>query len=264
MKLPLVIGTLLFAARGLTFTLIDAVDYLYFYTVYDLDVTVFGVGNGYMAPKCKGSGEGGRCNYNEFVNYIQDGTPSATPAYAEVSGDWQFTPGSSANIILASYEILSKSNKEPNSDVYTRLRDGRKTSVGIWNDLGFAVEKGRVTGATKDINIGRHMANVKGVLSAVTEFRRADANTKLLDHLKGRVKDAVWETVDRESKFQQSKWQEIEWEKTVKFNPDMKDPKSELFKEVTYQMNEHFKNAKVITAKTINAKLARTANLCLG
>jgi len=252
----------LLVGQSLCATIIDAADVLYYFSVYELDVKVWGTGSGYVATGCRGSRSDGSCNYTEFVNYLYDGEASNSPVFPEIESSWQFSPGASLAIITTTWNILSESNKEGTSAMYTRLIDGREAKVGIWSDMGFAIEKGRVQGAAKDISIGRHLANVRGILSAVSEFRHADANTRLMDHLRDNVRSVVWETVEREAQYRESNWQEIEWEKTVKNNPDMKDPTSNLFKEVTNQINEHLGKAGVIQAKTINAKAARSLQLC--
>ncbi|KAJ0328215.1 hypothetical protein COL922a_013316 [Colletotrichum nupharicola] len=219
---------------------------LYFYTVYELDVEVFGVGKGYIALGCRGTGTGNRCIYNKFVSYIETGNATPTPTIYDIKSKWEFTLNSITDIMTP-----------------TRLRDGRKTYVGVWTDLGYAVEKGRIVGVTNDISITRHLANINGVLASVAEYRRGDANTKLMDHLKGRVTDVVWETVNREAEYRTNyNWQEIEWEKTIQSNPAMKDPTRELFKEVTYQLERHLRTAESRNANTINAKVASTIKTC--
>ncbi|KAF4906589.1 hypothetical protein CGCF415_v007961 [Colletotrichum fructicola] len=246
------------------YTLIDAADMLYFYTVYELDVEVFGVGKGYIALGCRGTGTGNRCTYNEFVSYIETRSATPTPTIYDIKSKWEFTLNSITDIMTATFEWRSTSINEPKKDDrFRRLRDGRKTYVGVWTDLGYAVEKGRIVGVTNDISITRRLANINGVLASVAEYRRGDANTKLMDHLKGRVTDVVWETVNREAEYRTNyNWQEIEWEKTIQSNPAMKDPTSELFKEVTYQLERHLRTAESRNANTINAKVASTIKKC--
>lgn len=252
----------LLTSQGLAATIIDAADVLYYFSVYELDVQVWGTGSGFVATGCRGSRSGGSCTYTEFVNYLYDGEAANSPVFPDIESSWQFSPGASLAIVSTTWNILSESNKEGSQAMYTRLIDGRESKVGIWSDMGFAIEKGRIEGATKDIQIGRHLANVKGILSAASEFRHADSNTRLMDYLRDNVRGVVWDTVEREAQYRESSWHEVEWEKTVQNNPDMKDPTSNLFKEVTFQINEHFRSADMIQAKTINAKAARSLELC--
>lgn len=262
MRLSFLLTALGLAAQGLGATMIDALDLLYFWTVYDLDVAVYGVGKGYIALGCRGTGADGRCTYNEFLSYVQTGSATPAPTVYDIEVGWTFTPNSVTDIGTATYDWLSQSNKDPGTDKWTRLRDGRKSSVGIWTDMGFAVEKGRVTGATADIEIKRYLANIRGVLEGDFEWRSRQANQGLLDHLKSNLRGLDVTVVDKEGNAVNTKWQEVEWEKTIANNPDMKNPTSELFKEVTFQLNEHFKNQEWRTLKSINGKVAQALRIC--
>ncbi|EQB47723.1 hypothetical protein CGLO_13110 [Colletotrichum gloeosporioides Cg-14] len=93
MKLSLlvaVVGLVSQICAGSDYTLNDAADLLYFYTVYQLDVEVCGVGKSYIALNCRGTGTGNRCTYNAFVSYIETGSVTSAPTIYNITSKWEF------------------------------------------------------------------------------------------------------------------------------------------------------------------------------
>ena len=230
---------------------------LYYWTVYDLDVAVWGVHNGYIATNCLGSGKGKRCSFNEFVNFIVLGDASDKPSYYDMSSDYAMAPGD----VMVIVGTLEDKLKTP-AAAFDRLVRGRRSAVGVWNDLGFAVDKGSVEGAAKDIGVDRLLKNARTVLGAVSEVRASILHSNIRAQLVARVKDVVWQTVQRESAFVGKPWQEIEWEKTVEKYPDMKDPNSRLFKEVTEALDKFYQDKTNAKDLTIKQKVERSIASC--
>ncbi|UNI18136.1 hypothetical protein JDV02_004425 [Purpureocillium takamizusanense] len=100
------------------------------------------------------------------------------------------------------------------------------------------------------------------VRGAVSDVRASILHSNIRKELVARVKDVVWQTVQKESDYVAKPWQEIEWEKTVEKYPDMKDPNSKLFREVTDALDKFYQdkaNAKDLTSKQ---KVERSISSC--
>ncbi|KAH7128939.1 hypothetical protein EDB81DRAFT_764090 [Dactylonectria macrodidyma] len=114
----------------------------------------------------------------------------------------------------------------------------------------------------RDIAIGRHLKNVEMVLGAVSLSRAAQLNSKTLSLLRSNVKNVIWQIVEKESAFVDNKWNEIDWNATIKKNPNMSKPSSSLFKEVTAGLRSlHRNNAAEMAARQ---KVMDMVHLCFG
>lgn len=248
----------LFAPCALAaFDPVEAYEMLYYYTIYDLDVSVWGPKNGYVAPACSGSGDNGRCRFNEFVNFIAFGDAANSPSYYDMGSGYSMAPG---DVMVIVGTLMDKFETAPAA--FSRLIRGRRSAIGVWNDLGFAMDKGAVEGAAKDISISRQLKNAELVLGAVKDVRASILNSEIRKQLISRVKDAVWQTVEQESQFVQKPWQEIEWEKTVAAYPDMANPESQLFKQVTEALNDFYTDKQNAKGLTIQQKIGKTLAGC--
>lgn len=171
-----------------------ALDLLYFYIVYEMDVEVWGVYNGYIGTKCSGSGEKNRCTFAEFVNFVAFGTADSKPSYYDLApSGYSLAPGDVLTITnfprggIKNWKLI-RSNISPT----------RTSAVGIWSDLGFAVEKDRVVGGQKNIDLSRHAKNAELVLGAVSQHRMSLLNPKVYKQLKTNVNNVVWQVANKE------------------------------------------------------------------
>lgn len=230
---------------------------LYYYTVYELDVAVWGVHNGYIATGCIGNGKDNSCTFNEFVNFIAFGEAANSPSYYDMASGYALAPG---DIMVIVGTLRDKFSTVPAA--FERLVRGRRSPIGVWNDMGFAIEKGAIEGAAKDIDITRHLKNAHLVAGAISEVRASILNSAVRKQLVERVKSAVWQTVEKESQYVGKPWQEIEWEKTVEKYPEMKDPNSQLFKDVTEALDDFYQDKANAKGLTIKQKIERTIAGC--
>lgn len=85
MKIFNIVLGLVLSSGCVASTLEEAYEKIYTYVLYDLDVSVWGVGNGHVAAGCVSqSRSDSKCTFNEFVNYIQTGKATDTPSYYEL------------------------------------------------------------------------------------------------------------------------------------------------------------------------------------
>ncbi|KAK7419257.1 hypothetical protein QQX98_003409 [Neonectria punicea] len=257
MKWHIALVSLAFVAPSLAATIVEAYDRVYAYVVYDLDVTVWGPGKGYIAPKCMGSRADKSCTFNEFINFIEVGSADSEPAYYTLDGTYYLTPGT----IVSLGTTLRDALKNPANWAYG-LIPLRSSHVGIWNDFGFIIDQAASVAPQRDIQIGRHLKNVEMVLGAVSQSRASALNSKTLSQLSSNVKNVVWQIVEKESDYLTNKWNEIDWDATIKKYPAMSDPGSNLFESVTAELKTlHSNNAGEVT---VRRKVMDMVHLCFG
>lgn len=237
-----------------------ALDILYYYSLYDFNWAIWGKGGGAIANKCRGSGEDGRCNFTEFTNYITTGKAASQPVIYDIPSDWHFVAGDVITLYSAFDEIIAG---DRTTVKYTYLVDGTKTKTEVWGKLGYILREDSLRSRKGYNDVPRMLGNIRQVMDAALDYRKAEFHPKTLSGLRSRLKDVLWETVENSSKFREKSWQELDWEKTVKSNPDLLNPKSELFKQVTYALNQVVKgDPALMVEKTLNAELARQVKLC--
>ncbi|KAH7140390.1 hypothetical protein B0J13DRAFT_637920 [Dactylonectria estremocensis] len=257
MKWYIALIYLVSVAPSLATTIVEAYDRIYAYVVYDLDTTVWGVGKRYIAPKCLGSRADKSCTFNEFINFIEIGEASPTPAYYTLDGTYYFTPSTLVALSTALRDALK--NPQP---WWENLVSSRKSHTGIWNDLGFVVDQASSVAPQRDVEIGRHLQNAEMVMGAISLSRSSAINTKTLAELRTNVKNVLWEITQKETVYLQNKWDEVDWDKMVKKWPDLTNPSSTLFKDVTKQLRTiHSNNAGEMTVKR---KVMDSVHLCFG
>ncbi|KAK7432201.1 hypothetical protein QQZ08_001146 [Neonectria magnoliae] len=239
MKWYTTLVSLAFVAPSLAATIVEAYDRVYAYVVYDLDVTVWGPGKGYIAPKCMGSRADESCTFNEFINFIEVGSADSEPAYYTLDGTYYLT----ADTLISLSTTLRDALKNPQA-WFDGLIPSRRSHTGIWNDFGFVIDQAASVAPQRDIQIGRHLQNVETTLS----------------QLSSNVKNVIWQIVERESAYLTNKWNEVDWDATIKKYPDMSNPNSNLFKEVTAELRTlHNNNAGEVTVKR---KVMDMVSLC--
>ncbi|KAG7139402.1 hypothetical protein HYQ45_003613 [Verticillium longisporum] len=182
---------------------LEAARVLHYYVTYDLDVEVNGQGKNTIAQRCKGTGKDGRCNFNEFVNYYETGKPTSEPRYYEISSGFAFYPGDIAAIV----DALRRMGKVSEPDQIERLVKGRKTAVGVFNDLAKISNKNYEKAASNNFSIGRKRANVMETLGSIKHYSLARGEGNMLDRLR-KIRE------------------------TVAANPDLANKDSDLFKTV--------------------------------
>lgn len=237
-----------------------ALDIVSAYVFYDMDVDIWGVYNGYIASKCTGSGKNKRCTFDEFVNFVVFGTAASKPSYYDLPSGYSLSSGDVLMLTNFIREKLKEAHKEVKAK-YDRISEGRKTSVGIWSDLGYALNKDKVVGADKHIDLDQRLRNIHMMMGAVSLHRSKIFRAGTLDKMKESVKDVKWQISERQSQGQ--KWREINWEETVRKNPDMANPKSDLFRAVTEELNTIYKDKDFSRELTISNKVNAQMRGCL-
>ncbi|KAK2728198.1 hypothetical protein CKAH01_11192 [Colletotrichum kahawae] len=259
MKCTVALMLLAFAAPAFALTFVEAYDRVYAYMIYDMDVTVWGPGKGYIAPKCMGSRSDQSCTFNEFINFVEFGEAASSPTYYTLDGTYYLTPSTIYTIGDALRGVIKS---ESGQTWWHGLFPSRKSHTGIWNDFGFVIDQSTSVAPQRDIPIGRHLENVEMVLGAVSQSRAAQLNSKTLGLLSSNVKDVIWQIVEKESAFVDNKWNEIDWDATIKKYPDMSKPNSDLFKKVTAELRTlHGNNAAEVT---VRRKVMDMVHLCFG
>ncbi|KAH6693875.1 hypothetical protein F5X68DRAFT_187641 [Plectosphaerella plurivora] len=201
---------------------------LHVYVNYDLDVEVNGVGNNTIAQWCRGSGPNKRCNFDEFVNYIQSGAATASPSYFEYSSGFSFFTGDVAAIIDALRRIATYQGEDYRVERFVK---GRKSAIGIFHDLSRIADANFKVADNKGMQYGVRRANIKESLRAVSYYTSANAQEGIVDRIKA-INGVLLKTSERSHEYAKGRNQRIDWRELVNANPALKDRNSELFKTV--------------------------------
>ncbi|KAI6784763.1 uncharacterized protein J7T54_007856 [Emericellopsis cladophorae] len=257
------VGSLLAAAAAFVRTCsaieeVEAARVIYFYTVYDLDVEVWGQGNGYIAPECKGVViPDGRCTFDEFVNFVDTGEASTNPKYHDLTNSFSFLPGDINAMVLALDALDAKIE-----DVTDKVVRGRRSAVGIWDDLATIVDKDHARAEARNINTRRHFTNLKEALTGVTAHTSAHLEMGTLDRMRSYRKDVIWKIVNRESEYRKAGWQKIDWQATIAANPDLAYADSNLYQNTAKALKGFDTLRGTMAEKSIAYKTANTFNAC--
>ncbi|WYZ45605.1 hypothetical protein EsH8_VIII_000921 [Colletotrichum jinshuiense] len=234
-----------------------ALERVYLFALYDFEATVWGVGKGYIATKCRGTVlPDKRCNLNEFINFLEFGTAANSPSYYDLASDFYLTAGSLQQIVQALSDIVDRWG----DDVWGRAVTGRKSFVGLWNDVGQAFARTSARAADLGRSVGREMGNAKLVLGEVSRARAGPVNARMFTTLRNNIQDIVFASVERSVAW--NKWQEIDWERTIRLNPTLMDPNSDASKVLFNTVNNFYTLPENARALTINTKVGDTLRTC--
>ncbi|EOO02144.1 hypothetical protein UCRPA7_2353 [Phaeoacremonium minimum UCRPA7] len=248
----------MFIRLSLAADLDGALDRVYVYLLYDLDCTVWGPGKGYIATGCKGQVlEDKRCNFNELINFIEFGTATNSPAYYELDNSFNFTVGTIAQIGDVLHQINIAWNEDTSAD---RIIKGRQTWTGLWNDFSYATKRTFDRAVESGLNIERDSANIKIALGELLNVRVAPLNSKIATHLAEQVREVKFRYIDRKNSFGQ--WTEIDWDETIRQNPALMDPKTDMYKLLTKTMKNYFTLPENTQALTVNTKAGQSLRPC--
>ncbi|KAH8178521.1 hypothetical protein LIA77_00040 [Sarocladium implicatum] len=203
---------------------VDASLMLWYYTSYDLDFEVQGR-NRTIARGCKGSGTDNKCDFNEFLNYIQTGEATTEPKYYEVTSDFSFYVGDVAAIITA-LRMIAKGDAVQ----FELIMKGVKTAVGLSRNLAKIADKSYKAAQEKKKDISRAKNNMKVALSAVAHHAQVQGETAMILGLKG-VKDLTVKTKKRTSQMVEKASDRIDWRATVEAHKDLAKRGTQLFKD---------------------------------
>lgn len=201
---------------------------LHVFVNYDLDVEVNGVGNNTIAQWCRGSGPNKRCNFNEFVNYIQSGAATASPSYFDYTSGFSFFTGDVAAIIDALRRIATYAGEDYRVERFVK---GRKSAIGIFHDLSRIANENFKIADNKGMQYGVRRANIKESLRAVSYYTSVNAQEGIIDRIKA-INNVILKTTERTHEYAKGRNQRIDWRELVNANPDLKDRNSQLFKSV--------------------------------
>jgi hypothetical protein len=244
----------------LSFELDEAARVLYYYTAYDIDVTVNGVGQGYISPDCKGSATAdGRCTLDEFINFIFLDETSLTPEYYTLLDDeFYFGPSDVASIIGALGVI--KSNLEPGMEE-DKVIKGRRSPIGFFNDIGTIIDKDYERAGLLKIDISRHWGNMQQALTGLRDSQKAVLQTGLAGAL-DRINGLEWSIATRHSDYLERLYTGVDWELTIKDNPDLFVPSSDLYKNAVKALQDYDELEATRKQKTMAYKTKNLLNAC--
>lgn len=248
-------GILALAGSCKAIEAVEAAKVLYYYTVYDLDSRMWGTG--YVAPKCKGTRDDGKCTFDEFVNYIKTGDASASPSYYTVESGFSFFAGD----IMAMITALMKIDAIPANHI-PRLMQGRTTAQGLFDDLAHVIDEDHQRADSKQIGITRHKNNIQQALGGLRAHLSAKAEGGLAARLQNWNRDVVWKIVQRENAYVKDQWKKVDWQATVLANPELKNPKSNLYMNTVKTIKGEKNLVGNLQDRTMAIKAAETFNQC--
>ncbi|KFY27539.1 hypothetical protein V491_00858 [Pseudogymnoascus sp. VKM F-3775] len=238
---------------------VEAARVLYYYAAYDLDVTVNGQGKGFIAPGCKGADPtDNRCTFNEFVNYIFLEKASELPKHYQLESGFYFIATDVKAIIDAL--VLIKNNLGA-GEAENRVVKGRRSPVGIFDDLATILDRNHQRAEKRNVGIRRHLKNLEEAMGGLRISQRALPEGGLVKHLES-YKEVVWEIVERESDYRSKPWNSIDWKATVYAYPDLASPNSLLYKNTAKAIKGHSDLEGNIAKKAMAYKAANTFNSC--
>ncbi|KFX94361.1 hypothetical protein O988_06346 [Pseudogymnoascus sp. VKM F-3808] len=238
---------------------VEAARIIYYYASYELDVTVNGQGKGFIAPDCKGAKYADmRCSFDEFVNYIFLKKASEVPEHYQLESGFYFIAADVAAINDALK--LMKSSLDI-GEAENRIIKGRRSPVGIFDDLAKILDTNHQRAERRNIGITRHVTNIEEALGGLRISQRALLEGGLVEHLKS-YKDVVWKIVERESDYRKSPWNSIDWKATVYAYPDLAQANSKLYKNTVKAIKGHSELEGNMAEKSMAYKVANTFNTC--
>jgi hypothetical protein len=221
-------------------TLEEAYEKIYIYALYDLDVSVWGVGKGYVATGCAvQSRSDKKCTFNEFVNYIQTGKATDTPSYYELPSGFYFTFGSIAQIADALNSIVDKWEDAPG-----RIISGRKTLTGLRKDMARTLQLTVDKAKTIGYRYTTRVEELKRIMDGMILFQSSRYHSNMIDWLKGTVSNLEWEVKLTKGNLPTVPIEivQIDWNIMVRKYPSLLDPSSKLSQALTNELNEFYKH----------------------
>lgn len=235
---------------------VEAAKILYYWTQYDFDSRMWGTG--YIAPKCKGSRDDGKCTFDEFVNYFATGEASPSPSYYTIESGFSFFPGDVMAIVTA----LMKLNEIKNGHI-PRIVQGRTTAQGLFDDLARILDKNHERANLKQVGMSRHAHNLMESLGGLRAHLEAKNAGNLATKLQAWNRDVNWKIVQRESAYVKNSWNMIDWEATVKVHPELRDVKSTLYGNTVKAIKGETNLAGNLADKKIAQNVAGVFQKCL-
>lgn len=237
---------------------IEAARVLYYFSVYDLDVAVYGQGRGNISPDCKGIVlPGGQCTFDEFVNFIAFGEASTEPSYYDLSSGFSFYPADIAAMVAALSAV-----EDGGAQMYERTVKGRRTPVGIFDDLAIIVDRDHERAQSRNIGITRHLTNLKEAMIGLRAYSEAKLQGDLATRMENYNKEVIWKLIDRESEYRKAGWHKIDWKATVAANPDLAYASTDLYKNTVKALKGFDDFTGVMEERTMAYKVANTFNAC--
>ncbi|TGJ87403.1 hypothetical protein E0Z10_g1366 [Xylaria hypoxylon] len=197
MKLNVVVCWLVWATSVAARGSAGAYERLYYWFVYDIEVTVYGsdhskwtMGNG-----CVGSGSHGSCTFNEFVNWISNGPSDDTPSYPTS----KFNPVSTDDINKAADSLTTVINNGQLEDVEPdAVNKNAKGWFHLWSQVAHATYAAKDAvnkrGDSVETVIGKQLAFADLCLDSVEANRRAEHSKKMRAYFNNKYSDllVVW------------------------------------------------------------------------
>ncbi|KAI0540898.1 hypothetical protein GGR58DRAFT_521030 [Xylaria digitata] len=203
------------AARGSA----GAYERLYYWFVYDMEVTVYGSDKSKwsMGGDCDGSGKHGSCTFNEFVNWISNGPAEDTPSYPTSN----FDPVSEDDINKAADSLTTAIN---NGDLDDVIPDAVNKNADGWFKLWARVahstyavkEEVKNRGDSVETVIGKQLASSEFCLDSVEANRRLEHFQKMRTYFKNTYPDllVVWRAKSKNG----VEWSEVDVPATYETN----------------------------------------------
>lgn len=249
------------APHCVAMTAVEASQLLWYYTSYDLDFEVEGR-NRTIARGCKGSGEDNKCNFNEFLNYVQTSEPTSEPKYFEVTSDFSFYVGD-VGAILNALMIKGFDDGKPPPTLHDRMIKGVESATAMSRSLSRIASKNYKVAKAQGKKVERATNNMKVALSSVAHQAQVQAEAAMIESLK-KVKDLSVKTKKRTSQLAKDASDRIDWRGMVEANKELANRGSQLFKDVANSARNVRNTDAMMKVRTF-ANEARSLSLaCIG
>lgn len=205
--------------------LAGAYERIYFYLIYEAEGDLYEaskkntLAKPSWAPTCVGTAPGGRCNFNEFIHFIE-GKPKPVTIYLN-GGLTERTPAA----LERAARTLDNKGVNGNLDNLSRISSGAMGYSGLLKNSALAIQRLRIS--AQKLKLEEVMSDViddiKTGVSGVDQLRTRDHELKLSQHMKAKFPNVKWKTVSRS--FAGERWDEVDWKATFADPGNTKDGK---------------------------------------
>lgn len=163
-------------------------NFVYYFSIYRAEIELYGFGNSFTAPSCRGSLPDRSCNFDDFCRYVK-----------HPNGQWAGGTNIGNNLTPNPHQAaaeLARTNHPNNFDLDKmwpgEFRKGNQPSFSVF--MGKGLETLQAIRADPDMTparlatIERYMVNVVDSFDSIWEERVADIHTKMVQKLQDAVR----------------------------------------------------------------------------
>lgn len=229
--------------------LAGAYERIYFYLIYEAEGDLYAaskrnpLAKPSWAPTCVGTAPGDRCNFNEFIHFIEN-KPKPVTTYIK-GGLQERTP----EALQRAARTLDQKKLNGNLQKLSRISTGVNGYSGLLKNSGTAIQRLRTN--AQNLNLEDIMSDVindiKNGVNGVDQLRTRDHELKLSEHMEERFPNVKWTTVPKS--FAGETWNSIDWKATL---ADPENTKDGTFTQAA--VDAEIKNFESDNSPTITAK----------